>query len=149
MSTIRRATLSDLERLLELLAELHGARPRPVSEDDCAVLDQILADDSRCIFLAQDGHGTVVGTVDVVAVSNLSRERRPWAIVENLVVEASHRRKGFGRLLMSSAINFAVDAGCYKVQLISNDKRREAHSLYDDLGFTVPVRGYRQYFFGV
>lgn len=142
---IRTATMRDLGPVLRLLAVMHDEEIEPqwgCAEED--LFQSILSDVDRRLLVAVDD-GRVVGTADVKVVRNLSRDSRPWAIIENLSVDPEFRRRGWGGALVKRCINFADESGCYKVQLISNDRRSEAHSLYEDLGFTEPVRGFRMY----
>ena len=145
MTLVRQAAHDDHTRILELLAEMHDREGPPPTDESRSLLDEILKNPHRRLLLVERSDGQVVGTVDVLVVTNLSRGGRPWAIVENLAVDSAHRRQGFGRLLMSTAIDFAAQSGCYKVQLISNAKRDMAHPLYEELGFAASVRGFRRY----
>ena len=53
--------------------------------------------------------------------------------------------KGSAEHSVAVAVDTALEAGCYKVQLVSHHKRDAAHVLYSHTGFTAPVRGYRRY----
>jgi hypothetical protein len=44
---------------------------------------------------------------------------------------------------MRAAIDVARDAGCYKISLFSNKRRREAHKFYGQLGFEPRHEGFR------
>jgi GNAT superfamily N-acetyltransferase len=109
-----------------------------------ATFRRILGDGSRVLLVAEY-RGRVIGTLDLFLLENLTRDGRPWAGIENFVVDEHFRRKGFGRHLLDAAISMARDAGCYKVQLVSHVDRLAAHVLYEQAGFTAPVRGYRRY----
>jgi len=89
--------------------------------------------------------GVVVGTMVLLIVPNLSHGALPWAIIENVVIDGKYRRRGIGRLLMEYAIKQARKAGCYKVQLLSNKQRHEAHQFYQTLGFETSAYGFRLY----
>jgi len=78
-------------------------------------------------------------------MENLTRGGRPWAGIENLVVDAESRREGIASALIQTALDLAREVGCYKVQLVSHERRSAAHDLYRRAGFEVPVRGYRRY----
>ena len=74
---------------------------------------------------------------------NLSHFGRPYAIVENVVVDAAARGHRCGEPLMRFAIDLARDAGCYKLAITSNRHRAEAHRFYERLGFTATHFGFR------
>ncbi|MET8044736.1 GNAT family N-acetyltransferase [Micromonospora sp. NPDC005215] len=143
--TVRAAQLSDVDDLVRLLELMHdGVRETPASAREVELLEEILSQQNRQLFVAVTG-GQTVGTVDIVVVSNLSRDGSPWAVVENLVVDPSKRRLGIGRALMTAAIDYAEGSGCYKIQLVSNSARANAQALYRSLGFSAPVDGFRRY----
>jgi GNAT superfamily N-acetyltransferase len=143
---VRSVTSADLEGLREILSHLHEEPPWNDEDADAArvALDAILAEPNRRVGIAT-ADGQVVGTIDVLVVPNLTRRARPWSIIENVVVMPEYRRLGIGRRLMESAIAFATDQGCYKVQLISANRRDAAHHLYNAMGFDADVSGYRRY----
>ena len=151
MTTIRLATEGDIPRILELYRQLaittsQAEQRQNRSLDDCQrVFAEIGTFPGHELLVAEED-GLVVGTMVLLVVPNISHEARPWAIVENMVVDGKYRRKGIGRLLMEYALARARQAGCYKVQLLSNKKRYEAHQFYQALGFETSAYGFRLYF---
>ena len=97
-------------------------------------------------FLVAEKDSFVVGTLFLQIIPNLSHQARPWAILENMVVDSRYRRQGIGRLLIEHALTCCRQAGCYKVQLLSNKKRQEAHQFYRSIGFEDSALGFRLYF---
>jgi GNAT superfamily N-acetyltransferase len=87
--------------------------------------------------------GRPVGTVDLLVVENLTHGGQPWAIVENVVVDAAARRLGVGRALMAEAERLSREASCYKLQLLSHQRRTWAHEFYRRLGYEETARGFR------
>lgn len=100
--------------------------------------------DDRSILVAEVG-GTVVGTIDCLLVPNLTHDGATFAIIENFVVEQDCRRSGVGTALMRAAINYARNADCYKLQLMSQRDRTDAHTFYERAGFQASAHGYRLY----
>lgn len=96
-------------------------------------------------LLVSEIDGRVVGTVTLVIVPNLTHDSKPWAQVENMVVDESQRGTGAGRQLMDECVRLAREAGCYKVQLQSAEGRSGAHRFYERLGFTDSSAGFRLY----
>jgi GNAT superfamily N-acetyltransferase len=90
--------------------------------------------------------GRLVGTIDSFLTANLTHGGRPYMTIENLVVDAAHRRQGVGAALINAVVTEARSVGCYKVQLLSNQARREAHRFYEKVGFLPSAQGYRMYF---
>lgn len=142
----RRARRDDLPRILELFGHLQPQRAwREEQDDDAARLFAAMVDDPARHLLLAEVDGTVAGMLDVIIISNLSRDLSPWATFENLAVDPAFRRRGIARGLMLHARDVAVANGCYKAQFVSGMGRRDAHRIYDAIGFDYPVRGWRRY----
>lgn len=141
---IRVAVQKDVGRLVDLLSQMHdGTRSHPTRELE-ATWREILTDPHRFLLVAET-QDVLVGTLDLVIVPNLTHDGQPWAMIENIVVDARLRRKGIGRRLMEEAVERARATRCYKIQLVSNERRASAHRLYEVLKFDAPVRGFRRY----
>ena len=144
---VRHATEADLPRIVELLAQLSLDEPReelgpPLPEAYRHAFQQVQADPNQRLLVAEAG-GRVVGTTSLVIVPNLSHRGRPYAIVENVVVDAAERGAGHGELLLRHAVEEARRAGCYKLSLTSNKRRTDAHRFYGRLGFQATHEGFR------
>lgn len=144
---VRAAERGDLASLLGLYRQLAGDRPAsmPASIEEAGPLfDAIVADPRRSLLVATVD-GALAGTADVVIVGNLTHHARPWAGVENVVVDETHRRRGVGRSLMSEVVRRCGASNCYKIQLLSRNERHGAHDFYRSLGFESSAEGFRLY----
>ncbi len=144
---VREATREDLPRIVELLDQLrsepgHENVGQPVAREYTAAFDEIEADGKQHLFVLEVD-GVVLGTLVLIIVPNLTHHGRPYAIVENVVVDASARGSGYGERLMRPAIDEARAAGCYKIALTSGLHRAEAHRFYERLGFRTTQRSFR------
>jgi len=79
----------------------------------------------------------------LIVVPNLTRRGRPYAVLENIVVDAARRGERIGEALVRHAIDAARRGGCHKVALMSRVERIDAHRFYERLGFTPAHAGYR------
>ena len=68
-------------------------------------------------------------------IPNLTHGGSPVGFIENVVTDSEYRRKGIGGRVLRMAVDYARDAGCYKVDLQSGSHRFEAHALYESAGF--------------
>jgi GNAT superfamily N-acetyltransferase len=142
----RRATASDLPRLVELLQQLSLEEPRESPDEPLdayrRTFARIDADPNQQLLVAES-EGRVVGTLVVVVIANLSHRGQPWAVVENVVVDAAVRGRGVGEALLREAEAIARAAGCFKLSLTSNKRRDDAHRFYGRLGFQATHEGFR------
>ena len=151
MAIVRAATEGDIPRILELYRQLaittsQAEQHQNPSLDDCQrVFAEIDTFPGHELLVAED-EGEVVGTTVLLIVPNLSHSALPWALVENLVVDQRYQRRGTGRLLMDYAIARAKEAGCFKVVLSSDKRRKKAHKFYRSLGFEASAHEFRLYF---
>jgi ribosomal protein S18 acetylase RimI-like enzyme len=142
---IRKAQATDLPDLVHLLAQMHDEEPpNPHDERVTKAFREILDSPGRALLVAIADRQTV-GTLDLLIVPNLSHGGQPWATIENVIVDESHRRRGIGGFLLEAATELAESVGCYKLQLVSHAKRDAAHALYRHADFNAPVAGYRRY----
>jgi predicted N-acetyltransferase YhbS len=151
MATIRPATADDIPHILKLYGEqlaidvTEAEMQRNPSQDDfLRVFNEIKALPGCELIVAEDG-GEVIGTTMLMIVPNLSHKALPWAVVENVVVDEKYRRKRIGKLMMNYCEKRAEEAGCYKVQLLSNKSRKEAHEFYKSIGYDASAEGFRLY----
>ena len=115
--TVRAAGTDDLAGVLALLAHLHssdGGQCDPATAPD--VWRAMLADPRLTVYVA-GAHGLLVSTCTLVIVPNLTHGCRPWAVIENVVTDPAHRRRGYARAVLAHACAAAWAAGCYKVTL--------------------------------
>ena len=139
---IREAVEADLPAVVSLLEGLDLETPPAANE---TVWKTILAQPGRTVLIAEVD-GVVVGTLDLMVVANLTRDARPFAVAENIAVDADHRSRGIGRALLDEAVRRSQGAGCYKIQLMSNKRRADAHAFYRSCGFEAQAEGFRRYF---
>jgi len=146
-AVVRDATEEDLPRLLDLLTQLELDEPRealgtPLPEAYRAAFRAIEADPRQRLLVLEAG-GRILGSLVLIIVPNLSHQGRPYALIENVVVDAAERGAGLGELLMRYTMNEAQRSGCYKVSLTSNKRRPDAHRFYQRLGFRAASEGFR------
>lgn len=145
--SIRRAAVLDLPRIVALLQQLSIDAARedvadPVATPYREAFARIDADPAQHLLVAEL-EGRVVGTLVVVVIPNLSHRAKPWAVAENVVVDADVRGRGVGEALLREATAIARAAGCFKLSLTSNKARTEAHRFYGRLGFRATHEGFR------
>jgi len=74
------------------------------------------------LFVAERS-GRLVGTVLVALCADVMFGRRPFAVVENIVVDAQGRGQGVGAALLRAVDRFCLAADCSKIMLLSASER--------------------------
>ncbi|MBN1777296.1 MAG: GNAT family N-acetyltransferase [Clostridiales bacterium] len=128
------AKREDLPALLKLYRELHETDPVPEGKGLDAVWDTIMNDPDYHVLLAKVD-GEIAASVSVIVIQNLTRNARPYAIIENVITSAAHRRKGLAAALMAEAVQIAKAADCYKVSLTTGNKDEGTFRFYEGCGF--------------
>jgi GNAT superfamily N-acetyltransferase len=141
---VRTARESDLEQVAALYRELHlesyGKLAVPRTRMRRAY--RRLARDRRHRILVAERGGKVIGTLHLIVVPHLGHGLRPFGVIENVVVAESARSGGVGQAMLAAAGEIARRAGCYKLTLTSNIRRRRAHRFYARLGWRRTHYGY-------
>jgi GNAT superfamily N-acetyltransferase len=141
--------VADVPALLALYVQLSGGlSPEPPLTVAAAEAEfaGIAADPDRTVLVATVD-GAVTGTADLLIVRpSLTHGGRPWAAVENVVVDHRHHRGGVGRALMDEAARRAGEANCHRLQLLSSQLRTEAHAFYRAIGMDPSPQGFRLFF---
>jgi GNAT superfamily N-acetyltransferase len=131
---IRLARRADLAGMLSLYLHLNPDDPAPdPAKAEMAWLALIGSDLTKVIVA--DAAGMLVSSCTLVIVPNLTRGVRPYALIENVVTHADHRRTGLGRAVLSATLDAAWKAGCYKVMLATGSRREETLRFYEAAGF--------------
>lgn len=148
MARIRQAREDDIPSILDLYRQLSLSGGEEKDSAPAETFSQAYRDISGFPgydLLVAEEDGRVVGTLVLLIVPNLSHNARRWAAIENVVVEHGRRGQGIGKMLMEYAHSRAGEAGCYKVQLMSDNRRDGAHEFYEALGYRASAKGFRLY----
>jgi GNAT superfamily N-acetyltransferase len=151
MALVRAAREEDIPRILELYQQLaatnaEAERKRTLSLEHYRRAFREIGGYTGQELLVAKGAGEVIGSLVLVIVPNLSHGARPWAVIENVIVDERYRRRGVGQLLMEYAVNRAREEDCCRIGLDSDKIRGEAHQFYKAMGFEASAYGFRQYF---
>jgi GNAT superfamily N-acetyltransferase len=133
---IREAHEDDLSGIIELYDQLVTDDARMEKDVLTVEWKQILSKRDWIRYYVAVKDGRLVATCNIAIIPNLTRAIRPFAVIENVVTHTAYRKQGFGEKVMKMAIDFARSRNCYKVMLLSNSKREEAHLFYRALGFS-------------
>lgn len=144
---IRRANENDIEMINPLLyqvAEIHhkgrpdlfngGAKKYTDSE-----LKEILADESRPIFVNADDSGRINGLVSCIVkqIGGGSRTDTKLLHINDFCVDESARRKGVGKALNQYVLDYAKQLGCHNITLDAWTFNDGAVKFYEACGYSL------------
>lgn len=140
--TIRPATSTDLQNLIALYGHFNST-DRPLAPE--------LAEERFSAILAQPGMTVFIGftdetaaaTVTLIVIPNLTRNGASYALIENVVTHADHRKQGYAGKVIQHAIAQAWKARCYKVMLLTGSKDPATLRFYENCGFVQDKTGYQ------
>jgi len=140
--TIRTADQNDLPALIALYSQLHP-NDEPVSPAVGArLLDQLSLYPGSSIVLGLRGDA-VVATCTLIIIPNLTRRGAPYALIENVVTDAHHRKRGYGKAILHVAIATAWRQDCYKVMLLTGSGDPATLRFYQEVGFEQSKTGFQ------
>lgn len=131
---IRKIKNTELQELLNLYLFLHEDKVPEMDSHLYSIWDEILSDSNHHIIVAEkDGH--LVSSCVCVIIPNLTRNIRPYAIVENVVTHKEYRNKGFAKACLNHAREISKEAGCYKMMLLTGTKNLNIINFYKQAGY--------------
>ena len=145
---LRRATVSDLDALIALLADdpvsasrgdTGAAADRPAYERAFAAID---ADPAHQLLVATVNE-TVVATMQLTVIPGLPRVGASRLQIEAVRVRGDQRNRGIGAAMIRWAVEQAPTLGATLVQLTSDAARVDAHRFYERLGFSASHIGFK------
>ncbi len=87
---------------------------------------------TRVLGRFHEGKLAAMATLHVLP--NMTYGGRPYALIENVVARAETRGQGHGKAVMHYCIAQAREQNCYKVMLLTG-QRRNARGFYEAVGF--------------
>ena len=134
--TIRHISKDELDDLLALHTHLFSVPDQPLpSRTEVERLWDDMMNSPLLHYFVVEFQGRVVSSCTLAIIPNLTRGARPYGLIENVVTHTDFRGKGIAKALLKHALDFAWEAKCYKVMLLSGAHRQAAHKLYESVGF--------------
>ena len=131
MRNIRRANKNDALAIANLYRELNTLSPVSVSPER---IDAV-ANSGDTFLLVCDDAGEIVATALLCLCQDVMFDNQPFALVENVVVSADHKRAGIGKSMMDYIEAFCLEQNCSKIMLQTSSGNRSAQDFYTVMGY--------------
>ena len=118
---IREIKDNELNEILELYTHLHESGIPENTVHLNQTWDTICSDENHHIIVCEVD-GIIVSSCVCVIIPHLTRNIRPYAIIENVVTHTGYRKKGYASACLVYATELAVNANCYKMMLMTSAK---------------------------
>lgn len=131
---VREIKENDLNGLLHLYKQLHNSEIA-INEDELSKLwNHILQDKHHHIIVVEE-NGNIVSSCVCVIVPNLTHNQQPYALIENVITDEAHRKKGLATKCLNYAKEIAIKKKCYKMMLLTGSKKETTLQFYRNAGF--------------
>ena len=131
---VREALKEDLDELLNLYLFLHEKNIPKKSEYLENTWKTIIEDINHHIVV-KEINGKIVSSCVCVIIPNLTRNIRPYALVENVVTNEKYRGKGYATECLNYAKEIAIKNNCYKMMLLTGTKSENTLAFYKNAGY--------------
>ena len=132
---IRLIRKDELYELLSLYKHLHDDDPDVNGNTELEGLWTDICNDSNIYYIVAESDGKVVSTCTLAIIKNLTRNLRPYGLIENVVTHPDYRQKGLGTKVLNKAVEIANKNNCYKIMLLTSSKEEEILNFYEKAGF--------------
>jgi len=131
---IRKAAIEDLNSLTELFDSYRVFYQQESDPEGArSFLKERLLNEDSVVFIAFD-ESNPVGFVQLYPTFSSVSMKKSW-ILNDLYVNASARKKGFGEKLIQKAIGLAEETGAKGLSLETGQDNVKAQRLYEKIGF--------------
>jgi len=139
---IRAAEPADLPGLGRLYHQLHPHDATLQAEHAERILRRFMQIEGSAVYIAIDA-GVIASTCALAVIPNLTRGGMPYGVIENVVTDSDHRRRGHGARVLRHAIEAAWACGCYKTMLLTGSKDPATFRFYEAVGFEQSKTGFQ------
>ena len=126
---VREAVKEDLDELLNLYLFLHE-KNIPENSEHLENTWKTIIEDVNHHIVVKEINGKIVSSCVCVIIPNLTRNIRPYALIENVVTNEEYRGKGYATECLNYAKEIAIKNNCYKMMLLTGTKSENTLAFY-------------------
>lgn len=136
---LRAAGEGDLVAVLRLMRELNPDDPELSADLAKTTWLTMLGRAGLAVYVVELA-GQLIATCTLLLVPNLTRNARPYALIENVVTLSAFRGQGYARAVLQFALTHAWQANCYKVMLSTSARSEGVLEFYRRCGFVDGIK---------
>jgi len=137
---VRLIRYDELIKLLKLYQHLHPDDPDVINHEHLKKLWNEIYNDPHLYYLVIEDNSGLVSSCTLSIIKNLTRNLRPYALIENVITDPSYRGKGYGTAILHQAVEIAMKNNCYKVMLLTGSKKEQTLNFYERAGFIKGIK---------
>ncbi|MBD3353710.1 MAG: GNAT family N-acetyltransferase [Candidatus Lokiarchaeota archaeon] len=137
---IRALKTEELGKLLAIYKHLHQKDADLPDLDKLKKLWNEIQNSNHFHYFGVFIHNKLVSSCTLSLIPNFTRGAKPYGLLENVVTQKAHRRKGYGKKLLKYVQKFAWNHGCYKLMLLSGRKEPYITKFYENAGFNSNIK---------
>ena len=129
---IRKMIEDDLANLAVLYQQFWGEES---SLEKMQTTFQRLNRNPNYLFFVAELQNSLVGSVMGIICEELYGDCKSFMVVEDVIVDKHHRRKGIATSLMRELEKCALEINCNYIVFVTESERTEAHRFYESIGY--------------
>lgn len=86
-------------------------------------------------LIINEANGKIVSSCVCVIIPNLTRNIRPYALIENVVTHIDYRGQGLATQCLKYAKQTARVCNCYKIMLLTGSQNTQTLDFYRNAGY--------------
>jgi len=137
---IRLIRFDELNELLNLYKQLNPNDPDASRNESLNELWKSIYDDPNLHYIVVEVDNKIVASCNITIKKNLTRNLRPYGLIENVITDSNYRKKGYARKSLNMAVEIAKENNCYKVMLLTGSKKEETLRFYEKSGFARGIK---------
>lgn len=131
---VREAKCDDLNEILNLYLDLHETEIPENNKNLQKAWSQMITDRNHHLIVYET-EGKIVSSCVCVIIPNLTRNVRPYALIENVVTHKDYRGQGYATACLDFARKIASQNGCYKLMLLTGSQNEKTLDFYRRAGY--------------
>lgn len=139
MPHVRNACIEDLRSFLALF-EAVGFSPAVQPYDRAEQIWRETIESKLIAVFVIDGEKKVTATCTLISAPNLLRKGRQHGFLENVATHPDYRGRGFGRAVVTAALEHAWEGDCHHVLMQSGKADPRVHTFCERVGFQSGLR---------